>query len=463
MKQIDFENGNIKQNIFFSAVPMLAAQLLHLLYNIVDRVFIGRIPGEGADALAGVGLCFPVVIIILAFAALYGHGGGPLCSMELGRGDREKAEQIMNTSFSLLLGTSIAVTVAGLLCMRPMLYLFGASDVTIEYASDYLSIYLLGTVFAMISSGMTPFINAQGFTSTGMTVVFIGAITNMILDPVFIFALGMGVRGAAIATVISQFLSAVFCIRFLTGGRADLKIKKTRLLHPDRAQSGKIILLGISMFITHFTNSLVTIVCNRMLSIYGGDLYISIYAILSSVRQVFDVPTGAITEGSSPVVSYNYGAGRHGRTLESIWLMCAAAFVYSLTAWGLITLFPAAFIRIFTSDAGVVETAVPLLHIYFFAFVFQALQYGGQTTFRSLGMKSHAIFFSLLRKVIIVVPLTILFPRLFPLFGASPLQGIFAAEPVSNVIGGTACFTAMYVLIYRKLRKEMNNPPERNR
>ncbi len=453
MKQIDFESGNIKQNIFFSAVPMLAAQLLHLLYNIVDRIFIGRIPGEGADALAGVGLCFPVVIMILAFAGMYGSGGGPLCSMELGREDPEKAERIMNTSFSLLLGTSILVTAAGFLFMKPMLLLFGASEVTLRYAVDYLSIYLLGTVFAMIASGITPFINAQGFTSTGMMSVFIGAITNMILDPVFIFAMGLGVRGAAIATVISQGLSAAFCLRFLTSEKADLRIRRSQVLHPDRALSGKIIWLGFSMFITHFTNSLVTIVCNRMLSIYGGDLYISIYAILSSVRQVFDVPTGAITEGSSPVVSYNYGAGRSEKTRESIRLMCLAAFVYSLTAWGLISLFPSAFIRIFTSDTHVIATAVPLLHIYFFAFVFQALQYGGQTTFRSLGMKNHAIFFSLFRKVIIVVPLTILFPKLFPLLGASPIQGIFAAEPVSNVIGGTACFTTMYILIYRKLQK----------
>lgn len=453
MQQIDFDNGTIRRNIFQSAVPMLAAQLLNLLYNIVDRIFIGRIPGEGADALAGVGLCFPIIIMIMAFTAMFGSGGAPLCSMELGRDDRAKAERIMNTSCSLLLAASVILTAAGLLFMKPILLLFGASEVTLGYAADYMSIYILGTLFSMLSVGLNPFINAQGFTSTGMFTVFIGAITNMILDPILIFGLRMGVRGAAVATVISQFLSAIFCVRFLTVGGADLRIRPEQLLHPDRSLSIKITWLGFSTFTIHFTNSLVTIVCNRMLSIYGGDLYISIFAMLSSVRQVIDVPTGAITEGSSPVLSYNYGAGRQQRTVEAIRIMSIAACTYSLTAWGLVSLFPSVFIRIFTSDPSVIETAVPLLHIYFFAFVFQALQYSGQTTFRSLGRKNHAIFFSMFRKVGIVVPLTILLPKILPSFGGSSIHGVFAAEPVSNVIGGTACFTTMILIIYRKLKK----------
>lgn len=446
MKQIDFGNGSIGKCVMQSAGPMLVAQVLNLMYSIVDRIYIGKIQNTGMIALGGIGLCFPVIIIITAFTNLYGTGGAPLCAMARGKGDDQRAEKIMNTAFRLLLVTALIITVLGEIFCCPLLFLFGASEVTIGYAVPYMRIYLIGTAASMISAGLNPFITAQGYSFAGMLTVFIGTIANIILDPVFIFVFRMGVSGAAIATVISQCISAFFVLLFLVRSKAELKLHKK--MQWDGSLALDIISLGTAGFVMQCTNSLVSIVCNHVLSIYGGDIYVSAMTIITSVRQILDTPVMAVGEGTSPVLSYNYGAGKFKRVCSAIRLNTIIGVGYTAAAWILIILFPAGFIGIFNNDQSLLKIAVPALHAYFFAFVFQALQYSGQTVFKSLNKKRRAIFFSLFRKVIMVIPLTILLPR----FAGLGAQGVFIAEPVSNFIGGSACFITMLVTLIPELK-----------
>lgn len=312
--QTDFSKGNVYRNICEVAVPMIFAQLLNLLYNVVDRIYIGKIPGTGTIALTGVGLCFPLITLVSAFTYLYGNGGSPLCAMERGKGDDHEAELFMGNSFTLLVWTGIILTVIGLLFYRPVLYLFGASDITFPYAQEYIRIYLLGTVFVMISVGMNPFINCQGFGSMGMLTILIGAVLNIILDPLFIFVFHMGVSGAAVATVLSQLCSALWVLRFLTGKRAVLHLKRTAL-RLQMTKVKKIIALGISGFFMAFTNSLVQIVCNKTLHVYGGDLYVGVMTVLNSVRDICTMPVQGFTNGASPVISFCYGEGSYKKEI----------------------------------------------------------------------------------------------------------------------------------------------------
>ena len=457
MKKVDFENGRVGHNIAMVAIPMMAAQVLSLLYNIVDRIYIGRIPVTGTLELGSIGLCFPFITLILAFTNLFGAGGSPLFSMALGGGNKEKADTILSTAFTLLVSTAIVLTVILEVFAEPMLYLFGASDTTIVYALPYLRIYVTGTVFAMIATGMNPFINAQGYSSYGMRTVMIGAVSNIVLDPVFIFVFGMGVKGAAVATVISQFFSAVFVIKFLTGSKADFGISKNTLHKFRRSEALRITALGISSFVMQFTNSLVAVVCNNVLSTFGGDIYVSVYTVISSVRQILDVPIGAISDGSSPVISFNYGAKRYDRLLKAIRLSIIAGTTYTFCMWIFILAFPQFLVHIFTSDKDIMPLAVSGLRFYFAAFVFQSLQYGGQSVFKSLGMNKKAIFFSLFRKVVLVVPLTMLLPYI-----VNPsVNGVYLAEPISNIIGGMAAFTTMILTVYipcrRKVARDKND------
>ncbi len=426
---------------------MLVAQILNLMYNIVDRIYIGRIPGEGLLALGGVGLCFPFITLITAFTNLYGAGGAPLCSIERGRGHQEEAQQIMNTSFWLLVITGVLLTVLGSTFCRPVLTLFGASDTSLPYAMSYMRIYLLGTIFSMVALGMNPFINSQGFANVGMTTIFLGAVTNIVLDPLFIFVFRLGVQGAAWATVCSQILSAVFVMRFLTGSRAELRLLLRKRPALQRKHVWDIIGLGSASFVMQCTNSLVQIACNRMLGAFGGDIYISTMTIINSVRQILDTPVLAIADGASPILSYNYGAGRYDNVKKSIRFVTLSALAYTTVVWVLVLLLPELFIGIFNNDDSLLTVAVPALHIYFFAFIFQALQYSGQTVFKSLNKKKQAIFFSLLRKVVIVVPLTFLLPYL----GKLGANGVFIAEPISNFLGGSACFLAMLLMVFPEL------------
>ena len=416
MKQIDFEHGKITDNILRASIPMLVAEVLSLLYNIVDRIYIARIPDVGTTALGAVGLCFPIITIILAFSNLFGSGGAPLFSIERGRKDTKESSMIMNTSFFLICVCALLLMAVGMIFAKPILLLFGSSENGLIYAYPYLMIYLLGTFPSMVSTGMNPFINAQGYATTGMFSVAIGAIANLILDPVFIFVFGLGIRGAAIATVLSQILSAAFVLYFLRK-KTELKV---RLLSGEEIRdcgrrAKNIISLGTAGFIMQLTNSLVTICCNNVLSVTGGDLYISVMTIVSSIRQIIDTP----------------------------------AILYTLLAWGVILFAPRFLIGIFSSDQALITDAIPALKLYFGAFVFQALQYVGQTMFKSLGKKKFAIFFSLLRKVIIVVPLTYILPYLFHMGS----DGVFLAEPVSNVLGGSACFIVMLCTVMPELKR----------
>ena len=451
MKQVDFENGKIAQNIARTAFPMLIAQVLSLLYSIVDRIYIGRIPGEGTSALGAVGLCFPVIILITGFTNMFGMGGSPLFSMEMGRGNKEKAETIMNTSFRLLVVTALVIMVAGELFAEPLLRLFGASDNAIGYSVVYLRIYLTGTLFSMVTTGMNPFINAQGFPGIGMLSVVVGAVLNLILDPFFIFVLEMGVSGAAVATVISQGCSVIVVARCLFGNKLEQRIyfRKVSRIRDYFPFAGDIVGLGTAPFIMQCTNSLVQIACNSVLMTFGGEIYVSIMTIVSSVRQILDTPVMAVVEGTSPIISYNYGARRAANVRKAIAIMMAVTVPYTFIVWIMILWRPEMFISIFSSDKTLLSDAIPALHLYFFAYIFQALQYSGQTVFKALNKKKQAVFFSLFRKVVMVIPLTYLFPYVCG-FGA---EGVFMAEPVSNIIGGLACFITMLCIVLPELKK----------
>ncbi len=448
--QTDFSKGNVYRNIMEVAVPMILAQFLNLLYNVVDRIYIGRIPKVGTLALTGVGLCFPIISLITAFTYLFGNGGAPLCAMERGKGDDREAENLMGNAFTLLLSTGLFLTALGLLIYRPVLYLFGASDTTFPYAGAYIQIYLLGTVFVMVSVGMNPFINSQGFGNIGMFSVLIGALLNIVLDPIFIFALGMGVRGAAVATIISQFFSAVWVMRFLTGDKAVLRLKKSCMrLKAFRVK--KIIGLGSSSFIMAFTNSLVQVVCNATLQLHGGDIYVGVMTVLNSVRDICTLPVQGITNGASPVMSFNYGERAYEKVKKAIYFLTFLCVTYTLLVWGILKLFPEFFIQIFDASPTMLEKGVPALHIYFFGFCFMALQFTGQSVFLALGKAKSAIFFSLLRKAFIVVPLTLLLPDVAGL----GVDGVFWAEPISNLLGGCASFFTMLCTVFPELKKGM--------
>ena len=450
MKRVDFENGTVTGNILEAALPMLVAQILNLLYNIVDRIYIARIAEEGTAALGAVGLCFPLIVIITAFANLFGNGGAPLFAIQRGQKDERKAVAIMNTSFTMVCASAIVLMVVGFLFARPILILFGASDNSLVYALPYMMIYLLGTLPSMVAVGMNPFINAQGYSLIGMCSVAVGAGANLLLDPLFIFGLGFGVRGAAIATVLSQCLSAIFVFYFLTK-KSELKVRllKKNEIAACMGYAKNIISLGMAGFIMQLTNSLVTICCNNVLSVTGGDIYISVMTIVSSVRQLVETPIHAMSEGSSPILSYNYGARRPARVRKAGMVMGAMILAYSAVIWSIIILEPRPLIRIFSSDAQLTKDAVPALNQYFAAFIFMDLQYMGQTVFKSLNKKKQAIFFSMLRKVFIVVPLTYLMPYALHM----GTDGVFLAEPVSNVIGGTLCFATMLITVLPELKR----------
>ena len=454
MKRIDFENGTITSNIIGAALPMLVAQILSLLYNIVDRIYIARISGVGTTALGAVGLCFPIIVIITAFSNLFGSGGTPLFSISRGTKDNDTAQKIMNTSFTMLCICAILIMTVGLLFANPILTLFGASREALVYAIPYLMIYLIGTLPSMIATGMNPFINAQGYSTIGMLSVAIGAVANIILDPIFIFALNLGIRGAAIATILSQFISAAFVLYFLHN-KSEFRVqflpveqwKESWKLAKD------ITSLGTAGFIMQLTNSLVSICANNVLSITGGDIYISVMTIISSIRQLVETPVYAMNEGTSPIISYNYGARRPRHIKRAALEMGLGVFLYTGIIWSAILIIPEFFIRIFTSDAELIHNAVPALKIYFAAFIFMDLQNIGQTIFKSLNKRKQAIFFSLLRKVFIVVPLTYLLPYAMNM----GTKGVFLAEPVSNVIGGSACFLIMLITVLPELKRMEQN------
>ena len=394
------------QNILQMALPMTVAQLINILYNIVDRMYLGKLPGH--LSLTGLGLCLP---IIMGFANLCGMGGAPLCSIHRGKGEDGEAERILGNSFALLLLFGAGLTALGLAFRRPILYLFGASDLTFPYANDYLTIYLLGTLFVMIGLGMNPFINAQGFSRMGMMTVALGAAVNIVLDPIFIFALDMGVRGAALATVLAQGCSALWVLKFLTGRRALLRLR-WNTLRLQAARVRRILALGASGFVMSMTNSLVQVLCNASLQHYGGDLCVGVMTVINSIREVVSMPVQGITNGCQPVLGYNYGAGEYERVRRGIRFTTVLTVGYSVAAWALVMAVPELLIRIFNDEPELIAAGIPAFRLYFAAFFCMSFQFIGQSVFVGLGRSRSAVFFSLLRKAFIVAPLTLLLPGL---------------------------------------------------
>ncbi len=441
----DFSKGPMWKNIISQAVPLTMAQLMHLLYNVVDRIYIGHMEGENNIALTGVGLTFPVITLIAAFTALFGTGGTPVFSIARGAKEDEKAERVLGNSFSLLTISSVVLMIFCYVFRRPILFLFGASEASYIYADEYLKIYLLGTVFSMWTTGLNGYINAQGFPKIGMLTTMLGAVLNLVLDPIFIFGFDMGVAGAALATVISQIASAIWVLKFLTGKKVLLPLKRQNL-KLDSALVKQIISLGLPGFIVQGTNCLVQVSCNSTLQVYGGDLYIGVMTVLNSVREVLSLPVTGISHGSQPVLGYNYGAKEYKRLKDGIRFMAILGTIYTVVIWGVVMLLPKQIFGIFTSDTAIIDAGPKALAIYFFGFFFMSFQFAGQSVFQAIGYAKRAIFFSLLRKAFIVVPLTLLLPRLG--FG---VYGVFLAEPISNAIGGIACASTMWATVYRKL------------
>ncbi len=446
--QNDFGNGKVWKIIMAQGMPLMLAQFVHLLYNVVDRIYIGHLPDIGAMALTGIGLAFPITTLIAAFTNLFATGGAPLFAIARGEGDEDKAERVLGQVTGMLVIFSVILFLVGFFFRKPILYLFGASDASYRYADEYLKIYIFGTLGAMLTTGLNGFINASGFPKIGMMTIVLGAIMNLILDPVFIYIFHMGVAGAAIATVVSQLASCIWVLRFFHGIQAPYHIQK-QYVKPDWNLLKDIIPLGIAGFVMQGTNALVQIVCNITLRQYGSDLFVGIMTVLNSIREIFQLPASSITQGGQPVLSFNFGARKYSRVKEGIRFMTVGCMVYTLVAWMLVLMFPKALMSVFTNDAEMINNGTHSLFLYFFGFVFMAFQMGGQTAFTAMRCSKRAIFFSLFRKVIIVVPLTLLLPGLG--FG---VDGVFLAEPISNVLGGLACFIAMWFTLYKKLPED---------
>lgn len=447
----DFSQGSVWRNILSISVPMILAQLINLLYNVVDRIYIGHIPEADALAMTGVGLTLPIVTIIGAFANLYGMGGGPLFSMARGAGEPKRASAIMGNAFTMLVINGIILAILCYLFRRPVLYLFGASDVTYPYADAYLTIYLLGTLFVMISQGMNYFINAQGFGVIGMLTVSIGAVLNLLLDPLFIFVLGLGVQGAAAATVIAQGVSAAWALLFLLGRHPVIPLTKEGMKVKWHIVS-QTVSLGMSGFVMSITNGIVQIMGNAMLQRWGGDLYVGVMTVINSVREVMTLPLQGMTRGAQPVISFNYGAGRYDRVKSAIRFITVSCIIISLAAWGLLFFFPRFFLQLFNDDAALIEAGIPAMRLYFAGIFMMALQFAGQATFTALGCAKQAVFFSMFRKVVIVTPLTALLPYVWGL----GTDGVFLAEPVSNFVGGIACYATMLFVVGKKLKNAVD-------
>ncbi len=442
----DFSQGSIIGHMIRLAGPMTLAQLVNVLYNIIDRIYIGKIPYDSTNALTGLGVAFPICTITIAFANLVGMGGAPLFSIERGKGNEREASRILGNSFVLLIILGAIISVLGFAVKKPALYLLGASDATYGYADSYISIYLCGTIFVMLSLGLNSFINAQGFAKTGMLTVSIGALCNLILDPIFIFGANMGVEGAALATVISQFAAALWTFRFLTGKKTIIRIEKTSL-RLNLKRTLKIFGLGLSGFTMSITNSAVQMVNNSVLSVWGGDIYIAAMTVINSVREVVQMPVQGVSNSAQPIISFNYGAGEKKRVKKSILYMSVALLIYTSAAWIFVMLFSKQLVLLFNNDTALLGSAISSMHVYFFGFFMMSFQFAGQATFTALGRSKQAVFFSLFRKVFIVIPLIYILPHI----GGLGVTGVFMAEPVSNFIGGLACFTTMYITVYRKL------------
>lgn len=429
------------------ALPTVLAQLINVLYNIVDRIYIGHMQGDGNLALTGVGVTLPIITLIAAFSAFAGAGGAPLAAIELGKKDERKASLIMGNSAWLLVFFSIVLTIGFLIFKIPILHAFGASSKTITYANDYITIYLLGTIFVQLALGLNAFISGQGAAKAAMLSVLIGAVINIVLDPIFIFALHLGVRGAAFATVISQFVSAVWVVSFLKSKRSVLYLK---LVRPDKSLILKIAALGIAPFVMQSTESLVTITFNTGLQRYGGDLYVGSMSILMSIMQLIVIPVNGITQGVQPIVSYNYGAGNRLRVKETVIRLVSVCLLGTLILAGVAIFCPSIYASMFTNDAELVALTCRIMPIFFLGIAIFGIQAACQSTFLALGQAKVSLFIAMLRKIILLIPLALILPKFLG------VKGIYIAEPVSDVIS-VIVTSVLCVITLKRIFSEMED------
>lgn len=432
--------GNL---LFKLALPAIIAQLVNVLYNIVDRIFIGRIP-NGDLAMAGVGVAFPIIMIISAVSALVGMGGAPLAAIKMGEEDNEGAERIISNSFTMLIVLGVLLTIGFLIFKEPILWAFGASEATIGFSNDYLTLYLIGTVFVQIALGMNPFINTQGFAKTGMVTVMIGAVINIILDPIFIFGLDMRVKGAALATILAQIISAIWVLVFLFGKKSIIKIRKKYLV-PNIKIIGSIIALGISPFIMQATESLVLITLNNKLFMYGSDLAVGAMTIMSSVMQIVILPLMGLSQGAQPIISYNYGSKNSERVKKTFKLLLISCLAYTGVMWALLMLFPQVFVNIFNNKPELVEITSWSIRIYFAGIFMFGAQIACQQTFLALGQAKISLMLALLRKIILLIPFIFILPTFFN----NKLMGVLMAEPFADVIAALITIIS-FIIFYKK-------------
>ncbi len=442
--------GSVGKLLFRLALPAIVAQLVNLLYNMVDRIYIGHIPENGDLALTGLGLCFPVLMIVMAFAQLIGGGGAPLVAIHMGKAEKEDAEKILGGGVAMLSVIAVVITVVLLLTAEPVLRLFGASDQTLPFAADYLKIYVVGTIFVLFSLGLNPFITTQGFSKDAMKTVLIGAVCNIILDPIFIFGLGMGVKGAALATILSQGISAVWVVWFLTGKRSMLHIKK-EYLKIDLKILLPVVALGVSPFIMSATESAINIAFNMSLSRFGGDVAVGAMTILCSIMQLQMMPVQGLSQGAQPIMSYNYGAGNIDRVKKASGLLFVCCFGYTMLFWAAVQLFPEVFVRIFNDSSELMNTTVWALRVYMAVSGLFGIQMAVQQTFVSLGQAKLSLFIACLRKIILLIPLILILPFFFE----NKVFAVFLAEPVADFISVTTAGSLFLLNIRQILAKKV--------
>jgi putative MATE family efflux protein len=447
-KTQDMESGSIPKLLAKLAIPAVVAQIVNLLYNIVDRIYIGHMADVGATALTGVGLFTPILMLIMAFAMLAGAGGAPRAAISMGEKDIKTAEKTMGNCFSLLMIFAVVLAAVFYMLAPSLLRLFGASDATFPYALDYARIYILGTVFVLIVMGMNPFITTQGFAKISMMTTVIGAVINIVLDPIFIFAFDLGVRGAAIATVLSQAVGALWILRFLTGKQTILRLKKENL-----RLERKIILpcvgLGVSTFVMLSTESLLSVCFTSSLSRYGGDLAVGAMTILTSVSQLATMPMQGICQGGQPIISYNFGAGKSERVKKAFYTQFAVSMIYAVLFWAVVMLLPQIFAGMFTQDAELIEYAVRAMRIYMAGIFALGAQLSCQQSFMALGQAKISLLLACLRKIVLLIPLILILPQ----FLSNQVFAVFLAEPVSDILAAvitTACFLAKFDGILQK-------------
>lgn len=451
-QKTDLGEGSIGKLMLRLAIPTVISQLVNMLYNIIDRMYIGRIPETGVVALTGLGLCFPVIMIVSAFSSLFGMGGAPKAAIEMGKDNNERAEKYLGNSFSALVITALILTPLILIFAEQLLFMFGASENTVTYALDYLNIYALGTIFVQISLGLNLFITTQGFSKYSMATVLIGAILNIILDPILIFGFGLGVKGAAIATIISQCVSAIWVLKFLTGNKTKLKIRKENM-KIEKEVIVAIIALGMAPFVMQSTESILNISFNVSLQKYGGDLAVGGMTILGSIMNLFFMPLQGVTQGTQPIISYNFGAKKFDRVKKAVILQIVVCATATTVVWLLLMTVPEMFIKIFNDDPELVKFTTWAIRIYCFGYFILGIQTSCQQAFVSLGYAKISLFLACLRKIILLIPLIFILPEFF-LDNQGKVFAVFLAEPVADILSAITTFICFVLIIGKVLKEE---------